>query len=163
MKTILFAGALAGALALGGCTDATDALNTETVVVRTGTSFGECLGYCRRELVVERTRLMLTATSNRSGDPDVVAQGLLAPATWASLARHLDALDRVAPVIGCPDCTDGGAEWIEVERDGAARKVTFECDADVEALRPLLDVLRPLRTSLEENAGLRPGCPGASR
>jgi hypothetical protein len=46
--------------------------------------------------------------------------------------------------IGCPDCTDGGAEWIKIEKDGKTKKVVFEYRNDVEPIKNMQFVLREL-------------------
>jgi len=48
--------------------------------------------------------------------------------------------------IGCPDCTDRGAEWLEIVRNnGLKKKITFDYYADMGKLNPLLDAIDPLR------------------
>jgi hypothetical protein len=51
--------------------------------------------------------------------------------------------------LGCPDCADGGAEWVEIElRNGEKHRVTFEYHNEpsdllfpVAKLRELLEAL----------------------
>jgi hypothetical protein len=45
--------------------------------------------------------------------------------------------------IGCPDCADGGAEWIEIELvDGGKHKVTFEYRHEPEKVKDYIIKLR---------------------
>jgi hypothetical protein len=36
------------------------------------------------------------------------------------------AFQKLPDTFGCPNCADGGAEFIEVERDGVVKRVTYE-------------------------------------
>jgi hypothetical protein len=45
-------------------------------------------------------------------------------------------------VIGCPDCADGGGEWIEVSVAGESHRVTFDNGANIEAIQPLIELMR---------------------
>ena len=45
-----------------------------------------------------------------------------------SLMQQFDyaTFDGLNAVLGCPDCADGGAEYLELVRDGKSDRVTFE-------------------------------------
>ena len=47
--------------------------------------------------------------------------------------------------IGCPDCADGGAEWIEIDSMDGVKRVTFENGQTVNGIEPLVEKLRQLR------------------
>ncbi|NOZ74228.1 MAG: hypothetical protein GXO90_02475, partial [FCB group bacterium] len=47
------------------------------------------------------------------------------------------------------DCTDGGAEWIEVDLNGEHKKITFEYGDSLAAVQVLLDSMRVLRERFE--------------
>lgn len=106
-----------------------------------GVSFGECTGYCAARLVVG---LDGTATLTQTGhqgsrrlEPLVRSRSL----TEAERARLADALTTSTvrtETRGCPDCADGGAEY--VQRGGA--RVTFEHRRDAGDADPLARVLR---------------------
>jgi hypothetical protein len=71
---------------------------------------------------------------------------------WLDLAAslQLDALKSLDTVIGCPDCADGGGEWIEVQTATMRRKVTFEYGKNVPAIGPLLEKVRAIRKRGED-------------
>ncbi len=49
--------------------------------------------------------------------------------SWDSFKKTVDLNDffSLPEIIGCPDCADGGAEWLEIEDfSGKKYKVTFE-------------------------------------
>jgi hypothetical protein len=51
-------------------------------------------------------------------------------------------------VHGCPDCADGGAEWIQVETADPMR-VTFEYGVDLDGIEDLQAEIRELRGRFE--------------
>ena len=53
-------------------------------------------------------------------------------------------------VIGCPDCTDGGVEWIEITTSELSHKVTFEYFNEPEETQNYIDDLRDLMEQYEE-------------
>ena len=55
-----------------------------------------------------------------------------------------DEIIKYDDVIGCPDCTDGGAEWIEVIQNGQSKKITFEYGDTLETINPLINMLRDI-------------------
>jgi hypothetical protein len=55
------------------------------------------------------------------------------------------ALRRLEGVHGCPDCADGGAEWIEIGSAAGPIRVTFEYGATLDGIGALQAELRALR------------------
>lgn len=95
-----------------------------------GTFFCECFGECLSvAIVTERdfefsTYQTCSATSLRQRDcaePLVVGefQQLSSLVDW-------DAFREMEEVIGCPDCADGGGQWIEISRGGEVHRVEYE-------------------------------------
>jgi hypothetical protein len=117
--------------------------------VRWGTSFGMCVGYCRQELSIVSTQLQLTRTSwDAQHNPPRVDQQNFQDADWRQLLAKVDA-DKIRglnDVYGCPDCADGGAEWVELEGPGIHKKVTFEYNKPPRELEEAVTALRGLRT-----------------
>ena len=78
-----------------------------------GTSFGECLGYCVREIVVSGGITFTKSGWSREGSlPDSSCSLVF---KQSPLPGYLDDIDLGAflemnETIGCPDCADGGAE-----------------------------------------------------
>jgi hypothetical protein len=58
---------------------------------------------------------------------------------------HRTRLPHPSPGCGCPDCADGGAEWLEID----GKRVTLEFRSDLEPIRPLLQQVRALRARFE--------------
>ena len=57
-------------------------------------------------------------------------------------------LGGVPPVLGCPDCADGGAESLTIVGAEGSRSVAFEHGARIEQAQPLLDRVRALRARM---------------
>jgi heat shock protein HslJ len=99
------------------------------LTIRGGTSFGECLGYCREELEWRGTTVSLVRSGwNRDEFPE---RSVTRPADENDWLRtvaldDIEALARLGAVIGCPDCADGGAEWIEIDGPEGRTRVTYE-------------------------------------
>ena len=139
---------LALALALlPACLSPSETLTAEGLVLRSGTSFGMCMGYCVTELTVTSDELRLVETSRDPAQAERVRRAALAPGEWEEILAlaNAESLEGLAEVLGCPDCADGGAEWIEVEHQGEKRRVTFEYGSEVEPIQPLVDKARELR------------------
>ncbi len=142
---LCFGAVLMGSLLL----DASTRAGEPAVLVRYGTFNGECLAYCSRSIEVSSTRVLFTATvssptisvapfsSEIAMNQDDVAQLrlLLASTTANGLP------DR----IGCPDCDDSGAEWVEVNSGGPVRRITFEFGKSPAQLKPLVDWLSAMQ------------------
>lgn len=120
--------------------------------IRSGISFGFCIGYCITELVVESRSSRLTRRAwdkGRQGPPDQLLEKELSRETWQKLTALVDfeILDGMSEVYGCPDCADGGSEWIEVTSGDRTKKVLFEFNAVLEPISALVDTLRSIRES----------------
>jgi hypothetical protein len=112
-----------------------------------GTSFGECLGYCIREVVVGGN-IVFTKRGWSTGE--------LLPDSSCSytfirdpLPDYLDDIDLSAflemeETIGCPDCADGGAEWLELGFEDLVKRVTFEYGNEPEEFADIIPDLRKL-------------------
>ena len=125
--------------------------------IRSTTSFGFCVGYCRSALEITAERATYRLVDPRSERPDLERTVPITAAEWLDLrsAVSRSQLEALPTVIGCPDCADGGAESLEVAADGWSRAVTFEYQAPVAQLQPLLDRVRTVRQRLHRE--LRPG------
>ena len=115
--------------------------------LRSGTSFGMCAGYCRTVLEVDSLVLTLTEVAQVMPLPTRTRTLPLSLADWRRVRSIVDAaaLKRLEGVHGCPDCADGGAEWIEIELAGALVRVTFEYGATLDGIGALQAELRALR------------------
>lgn len=117
--------------------------SANVVEIAYGTSFGECLGYCNQEVHISGRNIEFLA-GGRSTKRDLddvrsraVMNGGEAEALWrlAQIVKYTDFPER----IGCPDCTDGGVEWLEFRtEDHKTKKIAFEFGKAPLALRALV-------------------------
>lgn len=127
---------------------------SEVLTIKSGTSFGECLGYCYKEVVISPNDIVLyqkyQSGNPLEAEPDIDRSFSITAAQWDELSAlaDIDDFQDLPERIGCPDCADGGAEWIEVSDGATTRKVTIELGADVPEIQPLLDAVRALRTEV---------------
>jgi hypothetical protein len=121
----------------------------QSIRIDTGTSFGECIGYCIFQLIIEDEVAHFVAYNwwDDLAYPDLVLDIELTNTEWDNIVNQIDfeyfqALDDV---YGCPDCNDGGSEWIEISINNEIKKVTFEAYTEVNGIEELILLLRELR------------------
>jgi hypothetical protein len=134
----------------GGQTSTTTTQSEKPAITRiaTGSSFGMCAGYCRHEITLTQNLLKSVQQGTRSGDlPEKTAEEPMPQSEWNAIIASADweSFKKLPETIGCPDCADGGAEWIEIQYGDSVKKVTIEFGANVPEMQPLLDKLRPIR------------------
>lgn len=126
----------------------------DAITVNYGTSFGMCLGYCRTEMKVTSKGIKHVRTARSRNKDENVKPTLINGIPFTETERDallssidLEAFFKMDTVVGCPDCADGGSEWIEIGRDGETHKVTIEYYANVEGLTAAMQQLRKLDKS----------------
>lgn len=141
------------ALLLAACAS-TPAATREVDRIVSTTSFGMCVGYCstRLEITPGQAVLIRDARGGR-GAPNLPEQRFSTPLSageWAEFARLASQADLsgLPPVIGCPDCADGGAESLTLTGGGEGQSVSFDFGASIEEAQPLLARVRALRERL---------------
>lgn len=123
--------------------------------ISTGTSFGECAGYCFNQIEISSKKIIISkkylGTDNKSF-PDINKEETFSEAEWSNLVNLVDLnkFNSLKEVIGCPDCADGGAEWVEITNENNKKKVTFEFNKSVNEIDNLLKSLRELRNKYLE-------------
>lgn len=147
--------AVLATVVLSGCLLVGPDRDRRIVAVHAGASFGECLGYCRTELRVAADSSVFEADgwSLTESLPTRYDSSATAASFWAhvaSLAARVP-IEAMQEVYGCPDCVDGGAEWVELRySDETARRVTFEYGDPPMTLVPLADTLRAVRETYRD-------------
>ncbi len=107
-----------------------------------GSSFGMCRGYCVSRLEVSSAGIAtLTETSNRDDAlPPRVRSRPLSPGEMDTLTFARGISPLATATLGCPDCADGGAEYVEA----GGQRVTFEYRGDAGAATQLAEALRQI-------------------
>ena len=141
------------ALSTSAC-DGSATSASEISLIEWTSSFGFCLpeAYCTTRLQVEGRQAVLTLESRQSPPVRTEAQLTAAEAEALAQAAAGARFDELPPVVGCPDCADGGAESVRVLVDGEEQAVTFEYNAELEELEPLLGRMRALVERLRPQA-----------
>lgn len=69
--------------------------------------------------------------------------------TWPLItgAVDLDKFFAMDEIIGCPDCADGGAEWIEIETEDDLHRVTYDYNSPPQSLQALAKKLDEVKSS----------------
>jgi hypothetical protein len=97
-------------------------------VIKYGSSFGMCVGFCVNELAVGKDEMTYSG-KQRSPKPDTRSCTKPINADEVEAIKELIDIEKIAAlpeVIGCPDCADGGAEWVAINAGGKNYKITFE-------------------------------------
>lgn len=142
---------LISSLFLFSCEDADVLSDEEVPSIKYGTSFGFCVGYCLTDLEVSTDRLYYV---NYGHDNSVSPETKTMIYTQKKYLDILSLVDQekflaLDPVIGCPDCADGGAEWIEMTIGNRTKKVTFEYGKEIEGIEDLTLKLREIVSELK--------------
>lgn len=124
-------------------------LNPQTSIqINSGTSYGECWGYCVFELELDNSNALFTASGWGWYEfPDLLLEDDLSQEMWQQVIEFIDFeyFQSLDDVYGCPDCADGGAEFIEIIYDGVAKQVTFDAYTEIDGIQELTILLRDLR------------------
>ena len=125
-------------------------LNSITTI-KYGTSFGMCVGYCINDLTITGNEATFTKRKNGDEKASITCKSNLSIETLNAIEDHinLNQFNSLPAVIGCPDCADGGAEYVEINNDGKVKRVTFEYGNPPKQLVDLVAILRMKVKSFE--------------
>ncbi|MEM0940408.1 MAG: hypothetical protein AAF600_09630 [Bacteroidota bacterium] len=112
--------------------------------IRFGTSFGMCAGYCIQEVSFTRDKVEKTLIPHRDKSMEVKkCSRNYEDFKILAMSIDLEAIKKLEVTIGCPDCADGGAEWIQIfTADDLPKKVTYSYNHEPEAIKPFIEDLR---------------------
>ncbi|MCY7357618.1 MAG: hypothetical protein LH609_09120 [Rudanella sp.] len=120
----------------------------DTVIIRSGTLFGMCIGYCNKDMELVATTATFTKKSRDSAKypTRTCTKAIAAPksAELNALARFTEFM-KLPQTIGCPDCADGGAEYLELQLGQQQHRVTFENGKTIPGFEMLVKELRTQR------------------
>ncbi len=131
---------------LTACEKKDTTLPSDVDYISYGTSFGMCRGYCNNSIQLSQSEIAYS----RSGHdlevliPEETRREAIDPEFWNRIAEKVDfgSFSQLDTIIGCPDCADGGAEWIEISHKGNVHKVVFEFRNEPGQVRGYIDYLR---------------------
>lgn len=109
-----------------------------------------CVGYCNKESTYTVDKVVYQV-SGKKRKPRTYNETLTAD-EWKLFRTqvNVETFFKLPKVTGCPDCNDGGAEWVEIETTaGQKHKVTFDFRKEPESLKDLVSSLRQFEWELE--------------
>jgi len=120
--------------------------------IKYGTSFGMCMGYCINEATISAKTVVLNSTSRNEKPAVKTCSRVLTESEWTSLKNGfvVDKFMGMKDTYGCPDCADGGAEWIEITANGTTKKVTYDYNKAPDELKDLAAKLKEIMASLNK-------------
>ncbi len=145
---------LLGGAGLTGCQLVGVSTNsTDIVAISSGQQFGFCVGYCFNELEITEGDQVLTTKGNAFARepleyPTVRNTWPIDASRWDSLLALVDTASflRLDETYGCPDCADGGSEWLGILfESGQKKRVTYEYGKTVDGIGELIVYARKLR------------------
>ncbi|MEJ5993004.1 hypothetical protein WG904_01145 [Pedobacter sp. Du54] len=116
-----------------------------------GTSFGMCIGYCVNNLSINNDEVTFTKSKNGQTPDTKTCTSTISTMDLSAIKGLIDA-DKVAKlpeIIGCPDCADGGAEWVSITTEGKTHKVIFEYGKAPAELAAAVVKLRELKETFK--------------
>lgn len=125
---------------------------SELVSIRYGTSFGFCLGYCNRDLTINSTQTRFEKYGREDTVQTIVCQEVFTSAEWSELSAqiNLPLFAQLDTILGCPDCADGGAEYIELQSISSHHRVSFEYNHEPEEVKSFIALLRKMLLDFED-------------
>lgn len=118
--------------------------------IKTGTYFGQCAGYCQEEFTITQNKIIyLSKSGGRGGNnfPDITKERTISIDDYNNLSKLIDIkkFKSLPERIGCPDCDDGGGEWLEIKDDNSTKRIDFVYSKSVPEIKDLLEKLRAIR------------------
>ena len=135
-------------LFLFSCQTDYEKVEVNDIAIKTGIFFGFCGGYCKSEVeIVNRDVVFIASSWSDPNYPDIMLNDNISIQEWDSLIEsvNMDSLLSLDDIIGCPDCADGGGEWIEITKVDTLKGVTFEYGKTVEPIQSLIEKVRVIR------------------
>ena len=126
--------------------------------ISSGTSFGLCVGYCKTTVIINDINVKAVAINNDENNPQLSYEGAISENERDRIMSNIDSIFSLPDTVGCPDCADGGAEWIEYTKGNTSKRVTFECGQPINELNTLLEIIRPIRSDVLANIGIDTLC-----
>ena len=134
------------------CNTTKPAASADVIIsVTHGTHFGHCRGYCRKEVIFSEKQVSYIESSvDEKTNPEKKQNFDLSAGNWKNITTKIDwnKFQKLEESYGCPDCADGGSEYIEIVTAKGTKRVTIEFNKELSELEPLLTELRKQRKEL---------------
>ncbi|WP_341225190.1 hypothetical protein [uncultured Arcticibacterium sp.] len=155
MKKVTLIITLFSTFYLSSCDSVSPKLESDLVII-SGQSFGECQGECTQYFELNAQNDSVSFVSQPyyvdNAHEKKIFKGTLEETSWQEILSELNTktFRNLNEVYGCPDCADGGAEWIEITDSSGVHKVTFEYGQEVKGIENLIILLRNQRNALSK-------------
>jgi hypothetical protein len=127
-------------------TDSLVLKRNDTLTIIWGSGSGMCTGYCEKLIYVNPNyaERVLRDKGTHSRLPDKSEVFPLDPLAYAEIIKELSALnlDMIAKLTGCPDCNDGGYEYIEIRIKDKRYEFLYENGNPPDALVRFHEVMK---------------------
>jgi len=102
------------------------------------------MGYCKHDISITSDKIVFTKSGWIDSLVSRQCNREISLSDFKTLTEEINVtrFQRLGEVIGCPDCTDGGAEWIRIVTEHSDQKVTFEYGNEPDAVKPFIEKLR---------------------
>jgi hypothetical protein len=123
------------------------------MVISHGSSFGHCRGFCNKELKLMEKKTNFSTWENGGAGVKNVLEVATIGTDFNKIASQIDeeTFKKLKSTYGCPDCADGGAEWIEIKAGMKTKRVTFEYGNPPEELKALNEQLRLIQQQYDKS------------
>jgi len=148
-KTLIVIFSIAITLSLSACKKG-NIKNLNSIAY--GSSFGMCAGYCSSNLLISDLKLTFSKSKNGQSADTKTCSKTISEADVTAIKNELNIskISNLPEVIGCPDCADGGAEWISINADGKQYKITYEYGKAPKELEVAVAKLKVLKDSFKD-------------
>jgi hypothetical protein len=122
-----------------------------------GQSFGFCIGPCYQTITINGDNSYIefyVKYVDSKGLHDISKEETFADQLelkeWEAILKEVDfkSFRKLEKVYGCPDCADGGSEFIEIEKKGEVHRVIFEYNKSIKGFDKLVQLLHDERAKL---------------
>lgn len=139
-------------LFLLSCDDNEMLTQADVPSIKYGTSFGMCAGHCVTDVEITAKSVYISKYGWNNSVTPKSATKTFEEEKYNTILNKVNSAQFLAldPVIGCPDCADGGAEWVEVTIGSRTKKVTFEYGKNIEGISDAIIELRNISKNLSE-------------
>lgn len=134
---------LLSAIALLGSCKQTPVSTSEITEIAYGTSFGFCIGYCTKTMVIENN-VASKVIESRNEEQPTKSCNIEVPAEELYGKINLEGFRALPDTLGCPDCADGGTEWIQIKTNDGVKRVAFEYQNEPATLTNIISDLREI-------------------
>lgn len=130
-----------------------NSLKNKIEIIKYGTSFGHCAGlHCNKTFTISKEDVIYTRRANGTTKDSLAIRDVIEPEQWDNLINAINYSDfkKLPERIGCPDCADGGSEWIEINEEGKVTRVTYEYGKTPDEIKDIVRILKRLTQPLQK-------------